>query len=97
MAHIYLDGRYAPCGFLIVRDGDDPYGGETVLVQSDWDFPGVASHMGFVPCADCDQTDGTVNCAHRTASDMISAAYKYAREHAGESFSTLDEYLEGED
>ena len=74
MAYVYFDSSYAPCGFLIVPQDGDPYDDEsTTLVQTDWDFPGVASRMGFVPC-DCDATDGTVDCRHHTATEMISAA-----------------------
>jgi hypothetical protein len=95
MAFLHFDSRYAPCGFLIVRDGADPYSADpadTVLVQSDWDFPGVASRIGLAPC-DCGRTDGTVDCRHKTATEMISAAYDYCRDRAGEPFADLDEYL----
>ena len=48
MARIEFDSDYAPCGFLIVKTGGDMYNDEdTVLIQSDWDFPGVASAIGF--------------------------------------------------
>lgn len=95
MAYLYFDSRYAPCGFLIVRDGANPYSpdpSDTRLIQSDWDWPEVASRTGYVPC-ECGATDGTVDCAHRTASDMISAAYDWACEHAGQSYPDLDDYL----
>jgi len=95
MAYAYFDASYAPCGFLIVKDSANPYSenpSDSALIQSDWDFPGVASRMGFVPCA-CGATDGTVDCAHRTASEMIAAAYDFIRGHAGESFAGLDDYL----
>ena len=93
MAYLHFNSKYAPCGFLIVPDGGDPYDdSRTVLVQSDWDFPGVASAIGLEPC-DCGQTDGTVNCDHKTASQMISEAYDYCRDHAGESFAGLEDYL----
>lgn len=95
MAFPYFDSRYAPCGFLIVRDGADPYSADpadSALIQSDWDFPGVASSTGFVPC-DCGATDGTVDCAHKLAGDMIGAAYDWLADRAGQSFPDLDEYL----
>lgn len=94
MAYVYFNSSYVPCGFLIVRDGGNPYeGSDTALVQSDWDFPGIASSMGHAPCEECNETDGTVDCAHHGASDMISQAYDFIREHAGESFDGLDCYL----
>jgi hypothetical protein len=93
MAYLHFDSKYAPCGFLIVPDGGDPYKDAiTRLIQSDWDFPGVASNMGYVPCK-CGATDGTVDCTHKTATEMITEAYDYCRERAGQSFKGLDEYL----
>ena len=95
MAYIYFDSGYVPCGFLIVRDGADPESDDprdTVLVQTDWDYPGVASRMGLVPC-DCGATDRTVDCPHKTATAMITAAYDYIRDRDGQSFPELDEYL----
>lgn len=56
---------------------------EPIFVQVDWDFPGIASAFGFSPC-DCGDTDGTVDCAHHTASEMITAAREYLDEHSGE-------------
>lgn len=47
MAFVFFDNSYAPCGFLIVPNGASPYGPGTVLIQSDWDYPAVASKMGF--------------------------------------------------
>ncbi len=105
MARIVFDKRYAPCGFLIVRQGahyksDDP--ADTNLIQSDWDFPGVASTLGFVPC-ECGATDGTVACEHKTPSEMISAAWDFLRDLASQpdgagdqspNYPELDEYLE---
>lgn len=93
MAYIHFDSDYAPCGFLIVKDGGDPYSEtDSMLIQTDWDYPGVASRLGYVPCG-CGTTDGTVDCAHNTATDMISAAYDWIADHAGEQFPELDEYL----
>lgn len=58
--------------------------GESVeFVQSDWDYPGLASMFGYVPC-DCGATDGTVDCVHKTASEMISEAYDWLADHDGE-------------
>ena len=93
MAYIHFDSSYAPCGFLIVKDDGDPYNdADTVLIQTDWDFPGVASYLGYTPC-DCGATDGTVDCEHKTVSYMISAAYDFLRDHEGEKSNLLDEYF----
>jgi len=70
----------APGCYVLVNEDT----GEDLLVQTDWDYPGVASSFGYVPCA-CDETDGTVDCAHKTASEMIVAAARYLDDHTGES------------
>jgi len=83
----YFDSRYAPCSILLVKEHGNPYNdADTVLIQTDWDFPGVASYIGWTPCTECEMTDGTVDCNHRTATDMISEAYDYIRDHAEELF-----------
>jgi hypothetical protein len=81
-------GSYAPCGYLICRvqpDGSWSIYDEanTVLVQTDWDFPGLARDFGYVPC-ECGATDGTIDCQHHTASEMISAAADWLDEHEGQ-------------
>ena len=94
-AYAFFDSDYAPCGFLIVPEDASPYDdSHTVLIQTDWDFPGVATSMGWQACSQCGATDGTVNCEHRTASDMIAEAYDWIREHDGELFEALTEYLD---
>jgi hypothetical protein len=94
MAFVHFDSGYAPCGFLIVRKDDNPYKeSDTVLVQSDWDYPGIASDMGLRPC-DCGETDGTIDCAHKTATDMIGAAFDHILAHEGEEFEALDVYFD---
>ena len=47
--------------------------GREVIFQSDWDYPGLASHFGYVPC-ECGTTDGTVCCQHKAVHEMIAAA-----------------------
>ena len=94
MAFIHFDSRFAPCGFLILRDGHDLADLEqSTLVQTDWDYPAIASAMGWQPCHD--GTDGTVKCDQcgKTASDLIGAAFDHIEAHEGESFAALDEYL----
>lgn len=59
--------------------------GRSQTVQTDWDYPGLASSFGFVPCPECGATDGTVDCPHRKASDMIAAAADYLDAHDGET------------
>lgn len=96
MPSLFFDSRYAPSGFLIVADGANPYSdnpADAVLIQSDWDFPAVASRCGFVPC-DCGATDGTVDCEHKAAAEMIESAYDWLASRDGESFPELSDYFE---
>jgi len=103
MAYVFFDSGYVPCGFLIVKDNGDPYSEQdTVLIQTDWDFPPVAQRMGFTLKSDhelckenCCETDGTVNCniCGKSCSDFISEAYDYINDHEGETFEELDEYF----
>lgn len=93
MASIEFNSTNAPCGFLIVPKGGNAQNRNTVLIQSDGDFLGVASRMGFVTC-ECGRTDGSVDCLHQKASDMISAAIEFLHEREGTEFAALNEYLE---
>lgn len=58
-------------GFLVSNDQDD----RTILVQTDWDFPGLARLFGWVAC-ECGATDGTSSCrsCDRHPGQMISEA-----------------------
>src|SRR6266702_1614898 len=55
----------------------------SLLIQTDWDYPALASNFGFTPCADCHDTDGTVACAHKTASEMIQQAARFLDDKLG--------------
>jgi hypothetical protein len=80
------DSIWAPCSYLIVQVGASTRDEDkTVLVQMDWSFPGLASNLGYVPCSYGD-TDGTVDCAHHTASEMIDAARDFLDAHLGVPF-----------
>jgi hypothetical protein len=70
---ITLENGDCGCYLIVAEDGRD------ILIQSDWDYPGIASTFGWVPCAgsltgtdrescivDCEcfrYTDGTVKCS----------------------------------
>jgi hypothetical protein len=79
---VAIDSEYAPCSFVVCRarpDGtwdmrDDE---NTRLVDSDWNYPSLASHFGWIPCKYGCGTDGTVTCRHFTASQMMESAYDY--------------------
>jgi len=103
MAFIHFDSSYAPCGFLIVKTDGDPYEEEdSVLVDVDWDFPAIATRMGFFISSDHEfcredgcSTDGTVVCpvCGKTPSEFISEAYDFIVDHEGEEFTELDDYF----
>ena len=57
---------------------------ETILVQSDWDYPSLAHTFGWTGICECGETDGTVNCSHKSASDMIDGAREYLDTYEGE-------------
>jgi hypothetical protein len=63
---------------LVAKDG------RNILIQTDWDYPGVASTFGWSPCS-CGATDGTVDCEHWTAHDMIVDAYEFLLAHEGDT------------
>jgi hypothetical protein len=65
--------------FLIVNEET----GKDILIQTDWDYPGVASTFGWVPCHD--STDGTVTCPDcgKTPGELISEANEFLRENIG--------------
>jgi hypothetical protein len=65
--------------FLLVCDD-----GRDLLVQTDLDYPGLASSFGWSACS-CGETDGTVDCPHRTADEMIAEAGDFLRAHAGDT------------
>lgn len=57
--------------------------GQEILVQTDWDFPGLASTFGWSACR-CGATDGTVDCRHKTAEEMIADARDFLTAHVGD-------------
>jgi len=68
-------------------------GEETVLFQTDWDFPGLARSLGWngkIGREHCEHrgTDGTVTCPDcgKTASDFIQAAQSWLDDHCGNTF-----------
>lgn len=68
---------------------DTATGESLEFVQSDWDYAGLASRLGWTPC-ECGATDGTVDCPHHTVSDMLSSAFDYLAERDGEEFDLDD-------
>lgn len=71
-----------PFGFCYLLVNDD---GRDILIQTDYEYPAVASLFGWSPCEECRETDGTIDCRHKTASTMISEAAEFLDDHIGES------------
>lgn len=88
---------YAPGCYIIVETGySETDEDHTRLIQCDWDYPSLASAIGFIPC-DCKYaqlTDGTVDCGcGKTASQMIAEAQEYLDSHLDEEFEALIDYF----
>lgn len=95
--NVYLDANPddAPCCIKIVAED-----GRDVLIQVDYDYPGIASTFGWnmrevqvqnagyygVPC-DHSGTDGTIDCPDCgiKAGTFISAASEWISDHDGAS------------
>ena len=68
--------------------------GRTLWIDSDWDYPGIASSfLGRVPC-ECGMTDGTIDCKHYTASSMIQAAFEALYDADGDEIEIGDHCLD---
>jgi hypothetical protein len=59
------------------------------FIQSDWGYAGLATSLGWCPC-ECGRTDGTIDCAHRSVSEMLSEAFDYLAERDGQAFDLSD-------
>jgi hypothetical protein len=78
------DQSYAPGCYLICKvhgepghyDWDTQNEEETIVIQCDYNIPSIASNFGFQPCI-CGETDGTVDCKHKTAGQMIEEAAEF--------------------
>lgn len=72
--------------------------GKDLLVQIDWDFPGVASTFGW-PGHEHPETDGTVKCPVCGAepSEMIGEAQEWLDDHIGDTAEDPGYFDSGED
>lgn len=62
------------------------------FIQFDWDRASLASLLGWVSCH-CGKTDGTIDCEHNTAQQMLGNAFDYLSDNAGKVFNL--ENIEG--
>lgn len=56
---------------------------ETVLVQSDWDYPSVAQSFGFGGLCTCGSSDGTVDCPCASIGQHMRAAVEWLDDNIG--------------
>lgn len=75
---------------VVAEDGQD------ILIQTDFDYPGIASTFGWSPC-ECGATDGTVDCGHKSASQMIAKAQAFLDDNIGESVEDPGYFQRGDD
>lgn len=68
--------------------------GRSLLVQTDWDYPGIASNLGWSPSdvepeGECEHagTDGTINCdCGVKVAVFLASAQSFLDDHIGEDF-----------
>jgi hypothetical protein len=72
--------REGPYGSFILQGEPE----DELLIQQDWDIPPTASLFGWTPCA-CGRTDGTIDCNHRSVTEMISDARSFLEACVGQS------------
>jgi hypothetical protein len=97
MARITISNK-SVIGFLLIKENSigvfDPDNEDnTILIQVDWDYPGIAQSFGWSLTAvqkdgeQCDHsgTDGTITCPEcgLTPTDFISAASEWLYENEG--------------
>lgn len=76
----------------LARKYEKETGHESILIQTDWDFPSLARSLGWnMKSRNCDHdsTDGTVTCRScgKTATHFISKAQDWLDRHEGHSFN----------
>jgi len=81
-----------PVSIRLARAYTKETGHESILFQSDWDFPGLAQSLGWsMKSRKCDHrgTDGTVTCPDcgKTASHFIARATEYLDKRCDSSFN----------
>jgi len=82
-----------PGNAKIRKELKESQGEETILFQTDWDYPGLARSLGWngkISREQCQHrsTDGTIDCGEcgKTASEFIQAAVKWLDRHCGDTF-----------
>jgi len=58
----------------------------TFTAHSDRDIPMLADMLRARIVCHCGTTDGSIDCEHRTVSEMIESAYDFLYERVGQTF-----------
>lgn len=92
----YIAGSYMVC--LVKPDGSWSTRDEknTILYQTDWDYPSLANNLGHVVCPH-GTSDGTVACKEcgKTATDFITEACNFLDELCGVVLEVGEGYFGG--
>ena len=72
-----------PYGAYIARTAD----GRSLLFQTDVSLASLASSLGWIPCNQCNFTDGTISCQHKQVIQMLEEARKWIEENTGKELS----------
>jgi hypothetical protein len=108
---VFLSSDYGcyevtPVNKQLARKQERATGNESVLFQTDWDFPRLAENLGWSlrkvqrkRGAGCHHhsTDGTVTCREcgLTASDFIRAAQEWLNKRTGDVFrAAMEDYFD---
>jgi hypothetical protein len=82
-----------PVNKRLARRQEQENGEESILFQTDWDFPSLARSLGWrgkIGREKCEHrgTDGTITCPDcgRTAGDFIAAAVDWLDDNVGRVF-----------
>ena len=92
---VYIESHYS--AYLLTLINADGTDGADLLIQTDWDYPGIANALGIWSHPhNC--TDGTVTCSEcgKSASLMIEEAGNALDEHCDsivECHSSIGEYF----
>ncbi len=79
------------CGLLVKLENMDSDGIVTVRREDNKSHTGgqeywcsIARYYGWKACEQCDDTDGSVDCAHHTEQDMLVSAGEFLSAHVGD-------------
>ena len=79
------------CGMMVKLESMDHAGNVTIRRDDGKSYTvgeegwcSVARYYGWKACTECDETDGSVDCAHHTTSEMLVSAGDHIADHVGD-------------